>query len=229
MITTIIVAAGKSKRFNKNTKKHISKPYILLNDKPVIWHTINVFEKHPLVKSIVVVTNQKDESICKRTCKYFKKIYRIVYGGKYRQDSVFSGLKNIPIGTDIVLIHDAVRPFIIKEMITKLIKSAQRNKASILAIPINDTVKKNHKTIDREKMLLVQTPQAFSYKLLLNAYTNAYKYKFYETDDSTLIERIGHKTSVVEGSPLNIKITTYDDFLLAKAIYQVLKQKAKIT
>jgi 2-C-methyl-D-erythritol 4-phosphate cytidylyltransferase len=155
----------------------------------------------------------------------FKKVKRILSGGKERQDSVYKGLLALSKDTDIVLIHDGVRPFISTEKIGKSIEMCKKEKAVILALPVNDTVKRVDEeyvvtTLDREKLWIAQTPQTFEYKLILEAYKKAIEDSFIGTDDSSLVERLGFKVRVLEGESQNIKITTREDLVLAEKIIE---------
>jgi 2-C-methyl-D-erythritol 4-phosphate cytidylyltransferase len=214
--TAIIVAAGKSKRIG--TK--INKPYLKLDKNTILWHTLKKFEEHNLISSIILVIQKKDEKKCKKIIKKFRKVFHIAYGGKERSDSVYNGLKYVQ--TPLVLIHDANRPFVAKEYITKVIKVARKTGACTLAIPVYDTVRKNNKTLDRKGMYLVQTPQAFHTNILLKAYKNKYEKGIHSTDDASLVEKIRKKVNIVEGSPLNIKITTKKDLTLARKLVKTL-------
>lgn len=219
--SVIIVAAGKGKRMGTD----INKQFIKLNDKPILVYTIECFDKCEAINEIVVVTSKDYVDYCKDEIidKYeFKKDIKIVVGGKERQDSVYNGLKNI--NTDIVLIHDGVRPFIEQKHIKGVIKSVYENDACVLGVKVKDTIKLSDdggfviSTPKRDNMWAIQTPQAFKYSLILEAYECAIEDKFLGTDDSMLVERLGYKVKIEEGSYSNIKITTKDDLITAKII-----------
>lgn len=218
-VTAIVVAAGKGLRLKKKT----SKPLVAINSKPIIFYCLNTLSHHPAVKEIIVVANKENlKNIARKISRYrIKKIKQIVLGGLRRQNSVENGLKAIDAQTDLVLIHDGARPFINQRMISAAIKEAKKNGAAIVGVPVKATVKKVknlavEKTIDRDGLWEVQTPQVFKRDLILKAYK-----KFGDTDatdDALLVEKLGVKVSVVAGSYTNIKITTPEDLAIAKEI-----------
>lgn len=218
----IITAAGKGKRMGSK----IRKPYIELAGKPVLAHTILPFENSKIITSIIIVTAPGDEELCLKNIvkKFgFKKVIKVVRGGKERQDSVMSGILAIDDECDIVIVHDGVRPFVTKIMIEKAVKTAHKIGAAIVAAPVKDTIKQAaasfvKKTLNRDELWAVQTPQAFRFDILKNAHEQAKKQGFTGTDDSILVERLGHKVAVITGLYDNIKITTPEDLVLGKAI-----------
>jgi 2-C-methyl-D-erythritol 2,4-cyclodiphosphate synthase/2-C-methyl-D-erythritol 4-phosphate cytidylyltransferase len=152
------------------------------------------------------------------------KVTTIVAGGKKRQDSVNNGLAAINGKCDVVVIHDAVRPFVTQELIRQVIAAAKITGAASAGVKAKDTIKETKKynmvaaTIPRQNLWLTQTPQAFKFELLKKAYKTAYDEQFYSTDDTSLVERIGKKVKMIEGSYENIKITTQEDILIADAL-----------
>jgi 2-C-methyl-D-erythritol 4-phosphate cytidylyltransferase len=151
----------------------------------------------------------------------FKKVSQIVPGGKQRQESVKNGMDALPKDEDIVVIHDGVRPFVSKTMIEDSIHSAVRYGAVILGMPVKDTMKMSNpdgtvlKTLARESLWQIQTPQTFQAKVIKEAYHRATEDGFLGTDDASLVERLGVKVHILPGSYANIKITTPEDLLLA--------------
>jgi 2-C-methyl-D-erythritol 4-phosphate cytidylyltransferase len=151
-----------------------------------------------------------------------KKVSQIIPGGKRRQDSVKNGMDALPKDEDIVVIHDGVRPFVTKNMIEDSIHAAVRYGAVIVAMPVKDTIKMSNpdgtvlKTLDRESLWQIQTPQTFQAKVIKEAYHRATEDGFAGTDDASLVERLGVKVHILPGSYTNIKITTPEDLLLAK-------------
>lgn len=217
MIAAIVLAAGKSTRMGSK----INKPYILLGNKPVIYYSLNAFEKNKLIDSVVVVVKKGEQKRCGKIARQFKfkKVKAIIIGGAKRQDSVYNALKHINSSKpDMVVVHDAARPFIEDSMITEIIKEAKKKGAAITAIPLADTIRTKEKTLDRKGIWIVQTPQAFLGTLLFKAYNKAYKDSFLGTDDASVMEKMGHSISIVKGSSLNIKITTKEDLKLANAL-----------
>jgi len=216
----VIVSAGKGQRFTEGKKKQ----YYLLADKPILAHTLDKFEACPLIRSILLVVGQEDMNYCLQEIieKYqYRKISQIVPGGKRRQDSVKNGIDALSKDVDIVVIHDGVRPLVTREMIEESIHSAQRFGAVVLAMPVKETIKMAHadgtvlKTLDRESLWQIQTPQAFQAHVIKQAYQKAVGAGFVGTDDASLVERLGIKVHILPGSYTNIKITTSEDLILA--------------
>lgn len=219
--SVIVVAAGSGKRMNAG----INKQFIKIGEKEVIAHTIQAFYHNRNIDEIVVCIKQDEEEYFTKNIieKYGFKGLKIAYGGKERQDSIYSGLKEVDSNCNIVLIHDGARPFVNDRIIFDSIEEAKKNKAVVVGVPVNDTIKIVHKgviegTPDRSMLWAAQTPQVFDFKLLLEAYQEAYKDSFYGTDDSMLVERIGQKVSMVMGSYNNIKITNQEDLKTANQI-----------
>jgi len=213
-ISVVIVAAGSSKRMGSK----INKPYIYLKGLPIIYYSISIFVKYKQIKEIILVIRKKDRKICEEILKRYKfKKIKIVYGGKERQDSVYNGLRKVSKSTNIVLIHDSARPFITKNLVTRIIKNTLKYKAVVPVIPVKDTVKESldkkfvNITLNRDNLFLVQTPQGFDYRLIMQAYENAYKNNFYGTDDAMLVEKINYPVRIICGDEKNRKITTIED------------------
>lgn len=218
----IIVAAGKGKRMGTKCAKQ----FLDLNGKPVLAHTLDKFEINQNIDNIIIVVGEEQKEYCERNIlkKYmYKKVSAVVEGGKERQDSVYNGLKSIPKDTSIVLVHDAVRPFIEQKQIDNVIITATEKKACALAVPVKDTIKYVNEdnvieqTPDRNRLWAVQTPQGFTYDILIKAYEHAIKYNYIGTDDAALVEVI-HDVHIVEGSYKNIKITTKEDLDYGKVL-----------
>jgi 2-C-methyl-D-erythritol 4-phosphate cytidylyltransferase len=216
----IIVSAGKGVRFMEGKKKQ----FHLLEGKPILAHTLDRFETCPLIRSIRLVAGQEDMDYCLKEIveKFrFKKVSQIVPGGKRRQDSVKNGIDALPKDADIVAIHDGVRPFVTRAMIEDSIHSAVRYGAVILAMPVKETIKMSNldgtvlKTLERESLWQVQTPQTFQANVIKEAHYKAAEDAFFGTDDASLVERLGMKVHILPGSYTNIKITTPEDLWLA--------------
>jgi 2-C-methyl-D-erythritol 4-phosphate cytidylyltransferase len=148
---------------------------------------------------------------------------RLVPGGIHRQDSVYSGFQEVDPQTEIVVVHDAVRPFVDVALLDAVIAEARTSGSAILALPCTDTVKQIEKnqvvaTLPRDKIVLVQTPQAFRYGVLKEGFEKARDESFYATDESCLVERLGHPVTVLRGSEANIKITKPADLPLAELL-----------
>ncbi|HVP37105.1 MAG TPA: 2-C-methyl-D-erythritol 4-phosphate cytidylyltransferase [Terriglobales bacterium] len=223
-VRAIIAAGGRGERMGGE----LPKQFIQIKRKPLLAYTLEKFEKSDLINEIVLVV--PDEYVGLASYQVvdvfdFRKIRKIISGGKERQDSVHKALLSLPANTDIVTIHDGVRPFVSEEKIVKSIEMCQQDKAVILALLINETVKRVDDrivitTLDREKLWVAQTPQTFEYKLIMEAYKKAEKDSFIGTDDSSLVERLGIKVKILEGDHDNIKITTPEDLVLAERIIE---------
>ncbi len=223
MISAIIVAGGKGKRMGQK----ISKQYIRIGEKEIIARTIEVFQKSKSIDDIVLVVPESDMDFCKNDIvnKYqFTKVKHVIPGGRERQESVYNGLKHCNTETELVLIHDGVRPFVDDDIIEKSIEAAREIGACTAAVPVKDTIKVigedglSTETPDRSRLWAIQTPQAFKYRLILEAHKRALEEGFNGTDDTMLVEHIGYKVKVIEGSYNNIKITTPEDVVFAEAI-----------
>lgn len=225
MITAIIAAGGSGLRM----KADVRKQYLLLENVPVLTRSLLPFDDAPQVDRIIMAVPEGDLAYCKNNIvgPYpFKKKIEIVKGGVDRQASVFEGLKAAK-GSHIVLIHDGVRPFVTRELIDACLSEVKRYGACIPAIPAIDTLKQLDRhdrvigTIERKKIWMAQTPQCFDYDLIYNAHKAAKENRLSVTDDASLIEKMGKLISMVEGSRCNMKITTPEDFKLARAVMAI--------
>ncbi len=224
----IILAGGAGKRMGTATNKQ----FLLLDSKPIIVRTLQVFEECRPVDGVYLVVNQKDLPVMQEeileTYK-FNKVLKLVIGGRLRQDSVKNGLEAIENPCDIVIIHDGARPFVSPSFIEKGIFLMEMFDAVIPALPVKDTIKTVSKegfvmkTLERDYLWNVQTPQTFKYELILKAYREGMNKKLYGYDDATFLEHMGKKVKVIEGSPYNIKITTPEDLIIAKGMLSQLK------
>lgn len=224
MKTTAIIPAGGS---GKRLKADLAKQYLLLREIPVLVRTLQVFQRSDVVRDIVLVVPEKDLlSIRKQFIEpyHLTKVSLVVPGGRERQDSVRHGLRSIEEPCDIVIVHDGVRPLVTQEMIGRVVKAAEEFGAASVGVKAKDTIKETAEgnvvvaTLPRGNLWQTQTPQAFRYDLLCRAYEQAAKDNFYGTDDASLVERIGKKVHMIEGSYENIKITTSEDLLMAEAL-----------
>lgn len=223
MNSVIILAAGKGSRM----KASLNKQYLLLNNKPLIAHTIEAFNSSELIDEIVLVISNNDIDIFKDLIidKYnYYKISDIVIGGNERQDSVYNGIKALDEKSEVVLIHDGARPFINDSIIKNCIDGANEYEAASAGVPVKDTIKiidtdnKVISTPDRSQLWITQTPQSFKVDIIKKAHVNAKKDGFIGTDDASLVERLGLKVKMVEGDYKNIKITTPEDIFIGEAI-----------
>lgn len=223
MITAIIVAGGKGKRMGAD----MNKQYLLLDGKEVVARTLEVFQSSDEVDEIILVSPESEVEFCRQSIvsKYgLSKVVKIIPGGAERQDSVYNGLVSCNVRTEIVLIHDGARPFVTEEMIRKSVKYAREIGACSVGMPVKDTIKvldyNNFavETPDRKNLYAVQTPQTFKYEIILNAHKNARTNGSLATDDTMLVEELGHRVKFIEGSYANIKITTPEDLVFAEAM-----------
>ncbi|WP_062349758.1 2-C-methyl-D-erythritol 4-phosphate cytidylyltransferase [Bacillus kwashiorkori] len=218
----VIPAAGSGKRMGAK----MNKLFIPLNNIPIIIHTLKVFEDDPWCEGIILVVNQHDQQSIEQLVDHYqiRKVQAFIPGGQERQNSVYAGLKAINDNDDsIVLIHDGARPFLQQSSIHELVLEANKVGGAILATPVKDTIKraKNEyveSTIERSLLWSVQTPQAFRLADIKLAHEDALKKQFIGTDDASLLENIGRRVKVVNGTYYNIKITTPEDLLFAEAI-----------
>jgi len=219
----VIVAAGKGKRMGGE----VLKQYLEIGGMPVLARTLMCFQKSGLINQIVVVTGNDEVDFCKTEIveKFnFDKVFHIVAGGKERQESVFNGLSALDADTDIVLIHDGVRPFVKMEDIENIISDTINFDCCVLGVRVKDTIKECGEddfirdTPERNKLWIAQTPQAFKYNIIMKAHMKALEEGFVGTDDSMLAERIGYKVKMTEGNYDNIKITTAEDLYFGEAV-----------
>ena len=227
MYTAIILAAGKGKRM----KSQVSKQFLELNGKPVLYYALAVFEKSR-VDRIVLVTGEADIEYCRKEVveKYgFRKVAQIIAGGKERYDSVWRGLQASK-DSDYVLIHDGARAFIDQDTIERCMQDVSESKACVAAVPVKDTIKvvdsslMGVKTPDRSTLWTIQTPQVFEQSLIYEAYSRLASEQKKGTapsvtDDTMVAEYyMGIPAHMVMGSYYNIKVTTPEDLVLGKAI-----------
>ena len=215
------------------------KQFLELNGTPIVILSLRRIAACPQVTDIIVATRadevtRLEDRIKRAKCK---QSVRVVKGGDSRQDSVASALREVPDDTEIVLVHDAVRPFVTVEQIARVIEEARRCRAAILGIPAMDTVKEVKRaslpedvalivgTMPRERVVLAQTPQAFATKLLKEAFARAQADGVNASDEAGLVERLGHNVHVVLGSERNMKITKPADMELAR--FYLEREKSK--
>jgi 2-C-methyl-D-erythritol 4-phosphate cytidylyltransferase len=225
-IAAILPAAGLGTRMGHETPKQ----FLELDGVPIVILSLRRIAACPLITHIIVAT--RGEVVERLDARIREEKFRqevlVVKGGDTRQSSVSQALKHIPEDTELVVVHDAVRPLITVELITRVIEEARRCKAAILAVPAMDTVKEVKRaslpedvalitaTIPRERVVLAQTPQVFETELLKRAFTEAEADGVSASDEAGLIEKLGHEVFVVQGSERNIKITKPADMDLAR-------------
>ncbi|MBQ1193881.1 MAG: 2-C-methyl-D-erythritol 4-phosphate cytidylyltransferase [Lachnospiraceae bacterium] len=227
--TAIVLAAGQGKRMNCD----VHKQYLLINDKPVLYYSLKVFEDS-FIDDVVLVVGKGEEEYCRKEIieRYsFTKIRVITEGGKERYHSVANGINAITWKCDFVFVHDGARPFINNEILERAYDTVKDTQACVVGMPVKDTIKIVDEkgfvtsTPPRAFVWQVQTPQVFSYELINYSYNklieeeaNLLKNNVLITDDAMVIEYFAHKrVKIVEGSYQNIKITTFEDLGIAKS------------
>lgn len=205
----------------------VPKQFLSLGGQPLILHSLRVLQASSAVHEIILAVPQSDMDYCLKEIiakHHFTKVTKVVPGGAERQDSVRHALEAVHGEVDVVLVHDAVRPFLTERMIEEVVSMARGRGAAIIALPMKDTVKQvgaDHvieRTIDRAGLWLAQTPQAFRRDWLLAAHRKAHGEGVRATDDAYLMEWCGYSVSVVEGSGENIKVTRPEDLIVGEAI-----------
>jgi 2-C-methyl-D-erythritol 4-phosphate cytidylyltransferase len=223
MVTALIPAAGMGRRMGGA----VAKQFLPLGDKPMLAHTLLVFQRTSEVDEIIPILSKEDMESCLRDIieqYHITKVRTLVVGGKERQDSVMNGLQKLEKDAAVVLVHDGVRPFVTHSMIKECVDIARKGDCAVVGVPVKDTVKEvddkqivRH-TLERNRLWTIQTPQGFPVKILKHAYGESCKHKAYGTDDATLVERAGGRVRVIMGSYENIKITTPEDLIFAEEI-----------
>jgi 2-C-methyl-D-erythritol 4-phosphate cytidylyltransferase len=222
-VIVLVPAAGAGSRMGAA----VNKQYLPLADRPVLAHTLNLFDGHPAVDRIHLISPETEIAYCRREVveRYaFVKVRSIIAGGAERQDSVRNGLLQCGAAADdIVLIHDGARPFFPPVLIPRVVATALRVGACVVGVPVKDTIKEVEDSLvlgtpDRHRLWQAQTPQAFRFALIRDAHEWAVRDGFRGTDDASLVEHLGHPVAMLEGSYRNIKITTPEDLILARAI-----------
>ena len=229
-VFAIVPAAGSGSRIGGDIKKQ----FLPLKGKPIIVHTLQQFENCPEVDEVALALPESAMSEMETVVDRYRlhKVSKMVLGGTRRQDSVRNVLNRLTLkASDIVLVHDGVRPFIETKRITHLLKLCREYDAVVLAVQPKDTIRRStgggffDQTLDRTALWLIQTPQAFRAKHLVRAFEKAYEDKFYSTDEAALVERLGVKIRIMEGNYDNIKITTPEDLELGLLIFERWRMK----
>ncbi|MBL7157304.1 MAG: 2-C-methyl-D-erythritol 4-phosphate cytidylyltransferase [Candidatus Omnitrophica bacterium] len=218
-VACVVPSAGKGKRLGSGEDK----PFMLLGGKPILAHTLGALDGCKFIDNIVLVASRNKLKTCGRLVKKYKfrKVCAIVPGGKKRFDSVKNGLSKVK-DANFVLIHDGARPFISRELIKKVFVAAKKHGAALCATASKQTLKSVNKNLfikdtpERKFIWEAQTPQAFKKSLITKAYKKSKNRN--ATDDSYLVEKLGHKVKIVKGSYRNIKITTPEDLTLARVL-----------
>jgi 2-C-methyl-D-erythritol 4-phosphate cytidylyltransferase len=219
----LVPAAGRGLRMGG----HIPKQFLSLGGQPILVQSLRILQASPVIHEIILAVPQAEHQYCLDSILAtgeFGKVMKIVPGGAQRQDSVRRALAEVGEDTEIVLVHDAVRPFLTKDMIKRVVEAAVQHGAAIIALPMRDTVKYVgadgviERTVDRRPLWLAQTPQAFRRAWLEEGHRRALLDGTHATDDADLVERTGKAVVVVEGSGENIKVTRPEDLVIGEAI-----------
>src|SRR5262245_18471271 len=235
-IAAILAAAGMGTRMGGDTPKQ----FLELDGAPILVHSLRRLASCDLITDIILATRSDEiERLEKRVhSEQFRQPVRVVKGGATRQESVAAALEHVSDDTEFVVVHDAVRPFVTREQITRVIEEARKCGAAILGVPAMDTVKEVKRaslpedvalitaTIPRERLVLAQTPQAFRTKLLKEAFAKAFADQINASDEAGIVERLGHEVHVVHGTERNIKITKPADMELARFYLDLERAKA---
>jgi 2-C-methyl-D-erythritol 4-phosphate cytidylyltransferase len=231
-IYAIVPSAGMGRRFGVEKNK----PFFLLAGRPIIVRSLEILQSMPQITEIIPVVKEEDLMYAAELLEKYdlSKIRQIVPGGAERQDSVYNALKAINDDKALVLIHDGGRPFADSNIFLNAISHLAGFDGVVAAVQVKDTIKEAkdaeagsedipvvHKTLDRELLYAVQTPQVFPFSTIMQAHEKARKEKYYGTDDASLVERYGGRIGIVEGSYRNIKITTPEDILIAEALLKM--------
>lgn len=219
----LVPAAGRGLRMGGR----IPKQFLSLGGQPILAQSLRVLQASPVIHEIILAVPQAERQYCLDHIVAdgeFGKVTKVVSGGEQRQDSVRHALAEVGQETEIVLVHDAVRPFLTEDMIRNVVQAAVEHGAAIIALPMRDTVKYVggggviERTVDRRPLWLAQTPQAFRRAWLEEGHHKALLGGVQATDDAHLVELIGKPVVVVEGSGENIKVTRPEDLLIGEAI-----------
>ena len=224
--SAVIVASGASTRAGKD------KIFASLGGVPVLVRTLCVFDQCECIDEIVLVVRQEKIEDAAALCQTYgiDKVKRIVCGGETRMHSALAGVSEVSSKAKLIAIHDGARPLITAELIEKVVHNAAIYKAAAPALPIKDTVKRSKhnfmiRTLSREEIMAVQTPQVFQAELIKGALSDCLRQNLKLTDDCSAAEVFGAKTRIVPGNEENIKITTPLDFILAEAILEARKKR----
>jgi 2-C-methyl-D-erythritol 4-phosphate cytidylyltransferase len=235
-IAAILPAAGMGTRMGRETPKQ----FLELDGSPILLHTLRRLASCDAITEIILANRADElhrvEELCRQ--EKFRQSIRVVKGGDTRQDSVAAALGHVGEDAELVVVHDAVRPFVTREQVSRVIEEARKCGAAILGIPAMDTVKEVKRsslpqdvaliigTIPRERIVLAQTPQVFRTKLLREAFAKAAADGVNASDEAGLVERLGHDVHVVHGTERNIKITKPADMELARFYLDLERGKA---
>lgn len=229
-LRVVVAAAGTGSRMGSR----INKQYLLLNDRPVLAYSLDVFEQYDPIDEVIIVAKPSEIAYCEQEIvnKYqYRKVTQVVAGGSERQDSVWAGLSRLDEHTAYVAVHDGARPLLSLELLESLFREAKEWGAAIPGVLVRDTLKMVDRegfvgqTLDRTNIIAVQTPQIFKFEEIQRAYREAYQEGFSATDDAALFEKYIGRVKVVPGQRDNIKITTPEDLTIAMGLLEARPEK----
>jgi 2-C-methyl-D-erythritol 4-phosphate cytidylyltransferase len=225
VVNAVVVAAGKGERMGML----LPKPFLSVAGIPLVVHTLRNLTRSSLIKKVILVVAAERESLCRELLEEsgpFTLPLVITQGGEERQDSVRLGLAALESDCDIVVIHDAARPFLTAEVVDRSVAVAAEYGGALVAMPVRDTIKQVNKeqmviaTVPRQDLWLAQTPQTFRVEVIREAHRLAHLLGVTVTDDAALVEWAGGRIRIVPGDARNFKITTPEDLQLAEALLQ---------
>ncbi len=218
--TVAVVPAGGT---GARMKSRRPKQYLSLSGAPLLVHTLRALLDSGTTDGVVLAVPADRIAATRRLLHrhHISRVLDVVAGGAERQESVWRGLQAVPIDVHWVVVHDAVRPFVTRDLVARVLAAARRHGAATCGLPVRETVKRVRgktveATLDREGLWLIQTPQAFNRDLLWEAHEKARRDGFTGTDDTALVERLGGRVAMVPGLPQNLKITTPEDLKVAR-------------
>lgn len=222
-VTVLIPAAGLGRRMGTT----VHKQYLCLQGRPILAHTLSLFDSHPLVDHIYIIAPSDQMAYCRRDIIEpggFAKVRDVIAGGAERQDSVRLGLLGCQAAADdVVVIHDGVRPLFDPALLPQVVQTVIDHGACVVGVPVKDTIKQVADgfavaTPPRAALWAAHTPQAFRYQQILEAHLQAERQGYLGTDDASLLEWQGQRVALLEGSYRNLKITTPEDLIVAEAL-----------
>ena len=219
--TAIVLAAGQGKRMGAGKNKQ----FLLLGGMTILERTLRVFEAYAGVTDVILVVHKEEAAyVRKQYGAEFAKVKRIVVGGKERQDSVYAGLQALDAECGYVMIHDGARPLVDAAVLERVERQMREYGSAVAAVRVKDTIKEADadgvvvRTIPRERLWSMQTPQAFEKERIVRAYELAMRDGYYGTDDASLMEYAGQEVRLAEGSYENVKMTTAEDLAVGEMI-----------
>lgn len=222
-VAAIIPAAGSGSRMGSTTPKQ----FLQFGGREIVAYTLDIFETCAAIDEVWLVVPAAHRAFCQQAivARYgFRKVRDVVAGGVTRQESVWRGLQRVTATSELIMVHDGVRPFVPQDVLCATLGQAARHGAAITAVPVKDTLKRVSSdgdvetTVPREHLWRIQTPQAFRHTLLQDAFRHAWRHGVQATDEAGLVEALGHPVKIVPGVEHNVKVTTPDDLFLCETL-----------